>query len=124
MKKSGAIGFVLGILLMILGIFLLASGNGPVGVIPLLLGGGLVFLNYRGGRTGFLIFGHMCIVLGCFLIAWGIYLLPYSQPTLAHIFFRPLFWGLFSVMGGLCANYHGFCQCVRGHHELSREPNS
>jgi hypothetical protein len=113
MKKSGAIGFVLGILLVVLGIFLLVSGNGPVGVMPLLLGGGLFFLNYRGGRTGFLIFGHICIVLGCFLIAWGIYLLPYSQPTLAHIFFRPLFWGLFSVMGGLCANYHGFCQCAR-----------
>jgi len=53
------------------------------------------------------------ILLGCFLITWGIYLLPYSQPTLAHIFFRPLFWGLFSVMGGICANYHGFCRCVR-----------
>ncbi|KPL17970.1 MAG: hypothetical protein AMJ92_10255 [candidate division Zixibacteria bacterium SM23_81] len=113
MKKNGAIGFILSILLVILGILLLAFGNGPVGIIPLLLGCGLVFLNVRRGRRGFLIFGHMCIVLGCFLIAWGIYLLPYAQPTLAHIFLRPLFWGLFSVMGGLCANYYGFCQCVR-----------
>lgn len=61
-----------------------------------------------------LVFGHACLVLGCFLITWGIYLLPVSSPTLIHIFTRPLFWGLFSLLGGVCANYHGFCRCVQG----------
>jgi len=65
-------------------------------------------------RTFLLLFGHGCIVLGCFLITWGIYLLPFSQPRFVYIFTRPLFWGLFSLMGGVCANYHAFCRCVQG----------
>ena len=113
MKPIGIIGLILGFLLVCFGIFLLAISTGPVGIMPLLIGAGLVFLNWRGGRTGNIIFGHLCIVLGCFLVAWGIYLLPYSRPTLLHIFTRPLFWGLFSIFGGICANYHGFCACVR-----------
>ena len=64
-------------------------------------------------RAVCLIFGHICIIVGCFLITWGIYLLPYSQPTLKYILTRPLFWGLISLMGGICANFHGFCNCVR-----------
>lgn len=64
-------------------------------------------------RKGLLLFGHACIIFGFFLITWGIYLLPVSRPTLAHIVTRPLFWGLFSLMGGVCANFHGFCRCVR-----------
>jgi hypothetical protein len=107
------INTILGIVLVLIGIWSLVQGAGPMGVIPILVGLGLAFVGWKGGRTGNIIFGHLCIVLGCFLITWGIYLLPYSKPTLAHIFFRPLFWGLFSVMGGLCANYHGFCRCVR-----------
>jgi hypothetical protein len=104
---------ILGFVLVLIGIWSLIRGAGPMGVIPVLIGLALVFLGWKGGRTGNIIFGHLCIVLGCFLITWGIYLLPHSQPTLAHIFFRPLFWGLFSLMGGICANYHGFCRCVR-----------
>ncbi|TET23391.1 MAG: hypothetical protein E3J78_02305, partial [Candidatus Cloacimonadota bacterium] len=59
------------------------------------------------------IFGHACIVLGCFLITWGLYLLPYAKPTVLHVLTRPLFWGSFSLLGGICANFHGFCQCIR-----------
>jgi len=65
-------------------------------------------------RAALLLFGHACIVLGCLLITWGVYLLPVSRPVLSHILTRPLFWGLFSLMGGVCANFHGFCRCVRG----------
>jgi len=107
------INTILGIVLVLIGIWSLIQKAGPLSVIPILVGLGLTFVGWKGGRTGNIIFGHLCIVLGCFLITWGIYLLPYSQPTLVHIFFRPLFWGLFSVMGGICANYHGFCRCVR-----------
>jgi hypothetical protein len=107
------INTILGIVLVLIGIWSLIQKSGPLAVIPILVGLGLAFIGWKGGRIGNLVFGHLCIVLGCFLITWGIYLLPYSQPTLAHIFLRPLFWGLFSVMGGICANYHGFCRCVR-----------
>lgn len=114
MRPQGHVSFILGIILAVLGIILLVSGHGLFGIIPLFIGGALVFLGWREDRTALIVFGHVCIVLGCFLITWGLYLLPYSQPTLSHVFFRPLFWGLFSLMGGLCANYHGFCKCIRG----------
>ncbi|HIE05611.1 MAG TPA: hypothetical protein EYP58_02310 [bacterium (Candidatus Stahlbacteria)] len=61
-----------------------------------------------------ILFGHTCILVGAFLVTWGIYLLPNSRPTVVHIVTRPLFWGLFSIFGGLCALFHGFCRCVRG----------
>ncbi|MBN2566168.1 MAG: hypothetical protein JXB46_10705 [Candidatus Eisenbacteria bacterium] len=70
-------------------------------------------MGYRPGRVGLLVFGHTCIVVGSILVTWGIYLLPYSKPVWQHIFFRPLFWGLISIFGGICANYHGFCNCIR-----------
>jgi uncharacterized membrane protein HdeD (DUF308 family) len=113
MKVRSLTALILGIILFILGIVILVSSGSAGGVIPVLIGGALSYLGWRGGRIALIVFGHTCIVLGCFLITWGIYLLPYSKPTLSHIFTRPLFWGLFSLMGGICANYHGFCQCIR-----------
>ena len=91
----------------------MVGGGGLWGMIPFLVGAALGYLGWRGDRTALVLFGHVCVVLGCFLITWGVYLLPYSEPTLPHIFGRPLFWGLFSLMGGICAIYHGFCQCIR-----------
>ena len=60
------------------------------------------------------IFGHFCIVLGCFLFTWGMYLLPVSEPTVIGILTKPLFWGLFSIFGGICANVHSYCKCIQG----------
>ncbi len=114
MKPYNAVAMVAGIVLIIAGIAMLFTSAGVAGMIPVFYGGALIYLGRQGGRTALVVFGHTCIVLGCLLITWGIYLLPYSQPTLTHIFGRPLFWGLFSVMGGICANFHGFCRCMRG----------
>ena len=105
---------ILGIILTVLGIVTIVIGKSATGAIPLLIGGSLVYLGWRGGRTALLVFGHTTIVIGCAMITWGIYLLPYSKPSLLHIIGRPLFWGLISLFGGICANYHGFCQCIRG----------
>lgn len=113
MKLNSLTAMVLGIILIVVGVVMLFS-IGAGGIISLFIGAALCFLGWRGGRAALIFFGHICIVLGCFLITWGIYLLPHSQPTPAHIFGRPLFWGLFSVMGGICANFHGFCRCMRG----------
>lgn len=113
MKPRSWITMILGILLTVFGILLFVVKGSVVGAIPLVIGGSLIYLGWCGDRTSLLVFGHVCIVIGCALIAWGIYLLPYSKPTFSHIFARPLFWGLFSVMGGICANYHGFCRCIR-----------
>ncbi|MBC7349294.1 MAG: hypothetical protein H5U05_04905 [Candidatus Aminicenantes bacterium] len=70
-------------------------------------------MSWSRSRTATLVFGHTIIVVGCFLVTWGIYLLPYTKPTFAQVLGRPLFWGLISIFGGICANYHGFCACVR-----------
>ncbi len=113
-KGKGWIGLILGVLLAVLGLLGIILSRSVGSVIPLLVGGGLIFLSFFPGRTGLIIFGHMCIVLGCFLITWGLYLLPYSKPTLLHVFSLPLFWGFFSLLGGICANFHGFCTCIRG----------
>jgi hypothetical protein len=112
-RARNAITFALGAILICFGLFKSATSASPTGVVPILVGAGLFFLGWREGRVGLLVFGHACVVLGCFLITWGIYLLPYSRPVIADIFFRPLFWGMFSMMGGICAIVHGTCNCVR-----------
>ncbi len=106
------VGVVLGSFLIVFGVLLLLSG-GWGGAIPIIGGVFLSLLKFSEGGTANILFGHLCIFLGCFLITWGIYLLPYSKPTIVDILTKPLFWGLFSLMGGVCANYHGFCRCVR-----------
>ena len=107
------VGAVLGLVLLALGIFILVQHGGLGGVVPALIGASLLYLGYRPGRVATLVFGHTCVVVGSLLVTWGIYLLPYSEPIWQHIIFRPLFWGLISIFGGICAIYHGFCRCIR-----------
>ena len=111
MKPSTITGS-LGIILIAIGIFMFVKNFNMGAVTPILIGGALIYLAISGGRVATLIFGHTCIVVGAYLITWGILLLPFSQPAIAHVFGRPLFWGIFSLMGGICAIFHGFCRCV------------
>jgi len=111
MKPSRITG-VLGILLVGIGIFMMVRSTSVGGLIPILIGAALVYLALNRTRVGTLVFGHTCILAGAVMITWGILLLPYSRPNLIGIFFRPLFWGIFSLMGGICAIFHGFCHCV------------
>jgi hypothetical protein len=112
MKPKRLIAAILGLVLLLTGLYLFYQSSSPVRLVPCVIGASLVYLGYKPGRTAVIVFGHVCVIVGCFLTTLGIYLLPYSQPTLAHIFGRPLFWGLFSIFGGICALYHGFCRCV------------
>jgi hypothetical protein len=111
MKLKNIISVILGIALIALG-FYLSTQKEFVFFMPSMIGISLVYLGYKRSRIALLVFGHACVIVGCFLVTWGIYLLPYSEPKLAHIFGRPLFWGLFSIFGGICAIYHGFCRCI------------
>ncbi|MCK4605954.1 MAG: hypothetical protein KAU35_01530 [candidate division Zixibacteria bacterium] len=122
--KPSTITAVLGFVLLGLGVFMLTESFSIGAVIPILIGGALLYLAFGGGRVATLVFGHTCIVVGAYLITWGILLLPVSEPTIAHIFGRPLFWGIFSLMGGLCAIFHGFCRCVTKQVEQFEESNS
>jgi hypothetical protein len=110
--KPSRITAGLGIALVALGIYVIITSSSTGGIIPLLIGASLIYLAMGGGRVATLVFGHTCIVVGAYMITWGILLLPYSEPKIAHIFGRPLFWGIFSLMGGICAIFHGFCKCV------------
>ena len=102
----------LGIVLIALGILGIITSQSMASIIPLIIGAALVVLAFKPGRVATLVFGHCCIVIGAYMITWGILLLPYSEPKMMHIFGRPLFWGIFSLMGGVCAIFHGFCRCV------------
>jgi len=111
--KRNPVGIIVGVVLAGFGLFGMIKGAGLGGITPLLIGASLIYLGLRPGRTALIVFGHACIVVGCVLFTWGIYLLPSSQPVWQHIIFRPLFWGMISIFGGICATYHGFCRCVR-----------
>jgi hypothetical protein len=107
------IATILGVLFIVLAGWNFACGSIIGGVILLLVGASLTYLGIRPGRKALVVFGHACIVMGCILITWGLYMLPECRPTVRDVFTRPLFWGLFSLFGGLCALFHGFCNCVR-----------
>jgi membrane-bound ClpP family serine protease len=110
--KPSRITAALGMVLIVLGVLGIIGSLSIAGIVPLLIGASLLFLAVNRGRVATLVFGHTCIVVGAYLITWGILLLPHSEPRMAHIFGRPLFWGIFSLMGGICAIFHGFCRCV------------
>jgi uncharacterized membrane protein HdeD (DUF308 family) len=110
--KPSRIRLGLGIVLIAFGIYALIQNVSIAAFIPILIGVTLTTLGFVKGRVATLIFGHACIVIGAYLITWGILLLPYSKPGIAYIFGRPLFWGIFCLMGGICAIFHGFCRCV------------
>jgi hypothetical protein len=117
--RRGWIGIILGAVLAVLGILSFASGGVQAGIIPFGIGAALIYLGWRGGRTATIVFGHVIIVLGCYMVTWGLLLLPRFEPTISGILGGPLFWGLISIFGGICANYHGFCRCVAGPAERS-----
>lgn len=113
MKPKKPVTFFLGLFLILLALFIIIIGKSLKGIIPLSIGVSLIYIGINPGRKATLIFGHTLVIVGCMLVTWGIYLLPHCKPILFHIFFRPLFWGLFSIFGGICAIYHGFCKCFK-----------
>jgi len=111
--KPSKITFSLGVILIVIGIYGLIQSSNLGIIIPIIIGGELIYLALSKSRVATLVFGHTCIVIGAFLITWGFLLLPSAKPTIGYIFGYPLFWGIFSMMGGICAIFHGFCNCVR-----------
>lgn len=102
-----------GVALVILGVFLLIKGEVAGCVAPLALGTALALMCWFRTRVTILIFGHTCIIVGCYLVTCGVYLAPQCKPVFRDIVAMPLFWGLFSIFGGICANFHGFCRCIQ-----------
>ena len=111
MKKHSYITMALGILLismflyMVLKHYFVGSPSGLIGLA-------LLYIGWKPSRKGLVILGHTLIVVGVYLITWGLYLLPVSSPSFSGIIMRPLFWGFFCTGGGICSLFHGFCNCV------------
>jgi hypothetical protein len=110
--KPSRITAALGLVLVALGVWAFVSSGTLGAAIPVLIGAALIFLAFNRSRVGTLVFGHTCIVVGAYMITWGLILLPHTPANWVGIFGRPLFWGIFSVGGGVCAIFHGFCRCV------------
>ena len=49
-----------------------------------------------------LVFAYIFVFGGCYLVAWGINLLMKASASPVDIFTQPLFWGLYSIVGGFC----------------------
>jgi len=113
MKFRLSLVLVLGLLLAGFGGWGAFASQNPANFIPLVIGLSLITMSFWRSRQATVLLGHVIVTCGCFLITYGIYLLPYAKPNLAHIFGLPLFWGLFCLFGGICAIYHGFCRCMR-----------
>uniref|UniRef100_A0A7C4Y630 Uncharacterized protein n=1 Tax=candidate division WOR-3 bacterium TaxID=2052148 RepID=A0A7C4Y630_UNCW3 len=112
MRPKSVIIFILGIILIIAGVTNFLLNKNTFLLITAIYGISITYLGLKKSRTALAIFGHTCIIMGCFLITWGFYLLPFAKPEIACIFGMPLFWGLLSLFGGICANYHSFCKCI------------
>ena len=112
---KNTITIVIAIVLLAFAIFQIVSAGLLHGIAPLFVSICLFILSFFPGRGTNILIGHLFIVLGCFLVTWGLYLLPHCEPKLAYILLRPLFWGFISIFGGICAIYHGFCNCVVAH---------
>jgi hypothetical protein len=123
-RIDGPITFTIGIALVALGAWGAVASRSAHALVPILIGSALIYLGWRGGRTATVVLGHALVVMGSYMIAWGIYLLPYSKPIPAHIFGRPLFWGFITLFGGICAIYHGFCDCVMRSAASRRRPDA
>lgn len=113
MKTKHIVNLALCLAVLALGIFFLLRSSLAGGIPPALIGLSLVYLSLKRNRAAQLVFGHFTVIIGCFYVTWGLYLLPYSEPDFSNIVGKPLFWGLFSIFGGICALYHGFCRCLK-----------
>lgn len=122
MKIGKIITLVLGIGLLVYSAVHFVQGYILWAAIKLIIGAGLIKISFIKNRCGQIIFGHLVIVAGCMLVTAGIYYVPMiaesiklnnGEISILYIFAMPLFWGLFSIFGGICAIYHGFCKCVR-----------
>ena len=93
MRIKQPISFVIGILILLFALYMLIFLGKWAGLFPLFISVSLIFASFYKGRKVTIILGHMLIVIGCILVAWGVYLLPYTGASLIYVFVRPLFWG-------------------------------
>jgi len=92
-----------------------------VGVFFMVFGGVIGWTRHRGFTVAL---GHAAITIGLLVTAWAFYQLPFLKgaPSLIEVLDLPLFWGLFTTVGGFCMIQHGTCACCIRQHEARRRP--
>lgn len=123
MKLKAPISFSIGLAVTALCTVQLVLTGSPVRLWGILIGLFLVALGWKIGWTQYrrftVLMGHLFLVAGCFVCAYGIYQLPFIEraPAWAGVLDLPIFWGLFCVFGGFCMITHGNCACAVKMHE-------
>jgi hypothetical protein len=91
------------------------------------LGIGLFFIVF-GWKIGWVFnrnftaaIGHIAVVAGCFVLAFGIYQLPgmTEAPGILEVLDLPIFWGMIALWGGQCMIKHSYCNCVIRMHKMN-----
>jgi hypothetical protein len=109
--------FVVGLVVTLLGIVLMVLAPSPLRTVTIAVGLFFVVFGWFVGWTrhrGFtILLGHLAVTAGCLMTAYALYQLPgmARAPTLLEVLDLPLFWGLFTVCGGICMIQHGTCAC-------------
>lgn len=131
MGMKAPITFGIGLFVAVLGLVQFALDQSPFRLFTAAVGGFFLVLGWFIGWTrhrGFTIaLGHLAVTIGCLVIAYGLYQLPFlvQAPTLTDVLDLPLFWGLFTLMGGFCMIQHGSCACcIRNHEARNRNRTS
>ncbi|AEJ60490.1 hypothetical protein Spith_0203 [Spirochaeta thermophila DSM 6578] len=121
MRAPSPLTFLIGLLLLGYAVYHFVVGLTLWAVVKLLIGGGLIAVSFTSARWALVLLGHLIMTCGALLVAAGVYYAPIVQRTveetgrlsLLQILAQPLFWGIFAILGGVCATMHGFCRCVR-----------
>ena len=82
MKVNLSVGLIFGVVLAAFGAWGVFVSDSPAKYIPLAIGLSLITLAFWNNRRATVLLGHVIVTCGCFLITYGIYLLPYAKPDL------------------------------------------
>jgi hypothetical protein len=116
------ITFGIGVFVLLLGIVQFALSHNPMRLISVAVGNLFVFWGWKIGwathRRLIVLLGHFAIAVGCLCATYGLCQIHFlsEMPTVAQVLDMPLFWGLFSVFGGMCMIKHGHCACCIAAH--------
>jgi hypothetical protein len=123
------ITFAIGLAVALLGTGQFLFDHSPIRLLTVVLGLFFLVFGWLVGWTRFrgftILLGHLAITAGCLVTAYAIYQIPgmKTAPTLLEVLDLPLFWGLFTLFGGVCMIQHGSCACCIRRHDRKTGPS-
>lgn len=129
MGMKARITFTIGVVVTLLGCVQFLLDQQPIRLVTVGVGLFFVcwgwFIGWTHHRGLTLTLGHLAVTLGCLVTAFGLYQIPFQSkaPGFLEVLDLPLFWGLFTLMGGICMIQHGSCACcIRSHEARTKKP--